>query len=264
MTKTELLNKTARSEEERLLLARALDKLELARGRSVPAHTGFLSPAERASVEALLHAAGHPRHLFFGGYESAERTLCAFLPDWQGEEDFLLGDCPVSALRATFPEGAGLSHRDFLGSILGLGITREKIGDLLVDEGRCDILILKEIEEFLLLHLDSAGRFRLKLSPIPLASLAPKSVEVRRIRDTVATLRLDAVAASAFSLPRSKAADLISSGRLHLNHRECTKPDRPVVQGDVLTCRGLGKCVVAAAGGLSKKGRIMIELERYV
>lgn len=264
MTKTELLNKTARSEEERILLARALDKLELARTRGVPAHTGFLSPAERTSVAALLNAAGHPRHLFFGGFEGAERTLCAFLPDWQEEESWLEGDCPVSALRASFPEGQPLSHRDFLGSILGLGITREKVGDLLVDEGRCDIVILKEIEDFLLLHLDSAGRTRLKLTPLPLSALSPKVAEVKHIRDTVATLRLDAVAASGFSLPRSKAADLISSGKLHLNHRECPKPDRAVAQGDVLTCRGLGKCVVASVGGLSKKGRIMIELERYI
>lgn len=264
MTKTELLNKTARDEEERILLARALDKLDLARSRGVPAHTGFLSPGERTSVEALMNAAGHPRHLFFGGYEGAERCLCAFLPDWQEEGDWALGDCPVSALRASFPAGSPLSHRDFLGSILGLGITREKVGDLLVDDGHCDIVILKEIEEFLLLHLDSAGRVHLKLTPVSLDALAPRACEVKHIRDTVATLRLDAVAASAFSLPRSKAADLITAGRLHLNHRECAKPDRAVVQGDVLTCRGLGKCVVVTVGGLSKKGRTMIELERYV
>ena len=83
MNKTELLNKLARDNGERLLLARALDKLELARQRNIPACTGFLSPQERASVENLLNTCGHPRHLFFGGYEGAERTVCAFLPDWQ-------------------------------------------------------------------------------------------------------------------------------------------------------------------------------------
>ena len=81
MTKTELLNKLARDGEERLLLARALDKLELACTRGVPSHTGFLSPQERVGVESLLRACGSPRHLFFGGFEGAERTLCAFLPD---------------------------------------------------------------------------------------------------------------------------------------------------------------------------------------
>lgn len=265
MSKTELLDKTARDGEERILLARTLDKLELTRRRNIPACTPFLSPGERTSVEALINASGRPEHLFFGGYEGAERTVCVFLPDWQESGDWLDGEeIPVSALHAAFPADAGLTHRDFLGAILGLGLDREKVGDILVGESGCDFVILKEIEEFLLLHMESAGRTRLKLSPIALSALTAPEVQVKLIRDTVATLRLDAVAATAFSLPRAKAADLISAGRVLLNHRECAKPDRSVGEGDVLSCRGMGKCVVKKAGGLSKKGRIMIELERYL
>ena len=101
MNKTELLNKCARSGEERVLLARALDKLELAQNRSVPACTPFLSPGEQASVTDLLNAWGRPRHLFFGGYEGAERAVCAFLPDWQEESDFLAD--PAAKRRADKP-----------------------------------------------------------------------------------------------------------------------------------------------------------------
>ena len=263
MTKTELLNKLARDGEERLLLARAMDKLELARTRSVPGHTGFLSPQERASVENLLNACGHPRHLFYGGFAGAERTVCAFLPDWQGEEMWLEGDCPIKALRCTWSTGT-LSHRDFLGSILGLGLDREKIGDLLVGEGECHILVLEDVAGFLAMNLDQAGRVRLKTAPVELADLKPPEVKVKPIRDTVSSLRLDAVASSGFSLSRGKAAELISSGKFQLNHRECLKPDRPVAAGDVMSCRGLGKCVLKEVGGPSKKGRIMILLERYV
>ena len=145
-----------------------------------------------------------------------------------------------------------------------LGLDREKVGDLLVGEGQCDLLILEDIQNFLLLHLDQAGRSRLTLAPIPLTRLEPPKLQVRTMRDTVSSLRLDAVAASGFSLSRGKAADLIASGRFQLNHRECVKPDRTVAQGDVLTCRGLGKCVVKEVGGPSKKGRTMLVLERYV
>lgn len=266
MNKTELLNKLARDNGERLLLARALDKLELARQRNIPACTGFLSPQERASVENLLNTCGHPRHLFFGGYEGAERTVCAFLPDWQEAEDWQ-GDgesCPVRALRCTWSGGQELTHRDFLGSILGLGLDREKVGDLLVGDGRCDVLALEEVADFLVFHMEQAGRVKLKCSLLPLDRLEPPAVETRTIRDTVSSLRLDAVAASGFSLSRGKAADLIASGRVQLNHRECVKPDHAVAQGDVLSCRGLGKCVLTEVGGPSKKGRILIVLERYV
>ena len=265
MTKTELLNRLSTDGEERLLLARTLDKLELARQRSVPACTAFLSPGERSAVERLIAASGHPSHLFFGGYEGAERTVCAFLPDWQEAEDWRRGeDCPVTALRCGYREEDNLSHRDFLGAIMGLGITREKVGDLLVGKGQCDILLLRELEPYLLQNLDSAGRTPLKLRALSLEEITPPQVQTQLVRDTVAALRLDAVAASAFRLSRGKAADLIASGRLTLNHRECVKPDRTVSQGDVLACRGLGKCVIREVQGLSKKGRTMLVLERYL
>ena len=265
MTKTELLNKLARDGEERLLLARVLDKLELAQDRGVPSHTGFLSPHERAVVEGLIRAEGWPRHLFFGGFADAERTVCAFLPDWLEEEDWLAGQeyDPIRTLRCTWT-GGSLTHRDFLGSILGLGLDREKVGDLLVGDRVCDVLVLEDVADFLLLHLEQAGRVHLKVSSISLEMVSPPPMQVRTIRDTVSSLRLDAVASSGFSISRGKAADLISSGKVQLNHQECLKPDRPVNEGDTLSCRGFGKCVVKEVGGPSKKGRIMIVLERYV
>ena len=138
------------------------------------------------------------------------------------------------------------------------------MGDLLVGEGSCDVLTLEDVADFLLLHLDQAGRVKLKVRAISLEELSPPPVQVKAVRDTVSSLRLVAVAASSFSLSRGKAADLISSGKVQLNHQECLKPDRPVAEGDVISCRGLGKCVVKEVGGPSKKGRIMIGLERYI
>ena len=89
MNKTELLTRLARDGEERMLLARTMDKLELAGRRNIPAHTAFLSPQERASGEALINASGRPPHLCYGGVEGAERTICGFLPYWQGPDDWL-------------------------------------------------------------------------------------------------------------------------------------------------------------------------------
>lgn len=265
MQKTQLLDRCARDGEERVLLARALDKLELAQDRGVPSHTPFLSPGEQMSVSGLLQACGGPRHLFFGGYEGAERSLCVFLPDWQEEADFFADpEGPVAALEVSYPPAAPLTHRDFLGALMGLGITREKLGDILVGEGCSQVLLLREALPILLSQWDSAGRWRLQVREVALSELSVRPPEVRQIRDTVATLRLDAVAAAGFSLSRGKAADLIGAGRVALNHRECVKPDRLVAQGDVLTCRGYGKCVVKQVLGQSKKGRTMLLLERYL
>lgn len=266
MTKKELLDRCARSGEERVLLARALDKLELAQNRGVPAHTPFLSPGEGACVADLLNAWGRPRHLFWGGYEGAERTVCAFLPDWQEPEDFLADpEGPLAALEASFPANASLGHRDILGALMGLGLTREKLGDILLPgAGRCQVLLLREALPILLSQWETAGRFKVSLREIPLGELAPRPAQVRTIRDTVATPRLDAVLAAGFSLSRSKAAAYIAAGKAAVNHRECLKGDKLVAEGDVLTCRGLGKCVVKEVPGQSKKGRTMLVLERYV
>jgi len=249
VTKKELLDRCARDGEERVLLARVLDKLELAQGRGVPAHTPFLSPGQQAAVTDLLNAWGRPRHLFWGGCPDSERQVCLFPADWQ-EEDSLLTDPegPLAALEAKFPADAPLTHRDIL----------------LPQPGLCQVVVLRETLPILLSQWEGAGRWKVSLTEIPLDRLTPRPAQVRTIRDTVATPRLDAVLASGFSLSRSKAAALIAAGKVSLNHRECLKSDRQVAEGDVLTCRGLGKCVVKEVPGQSKKGRTMLILERYV
>ena len=265
MNKRELLDRCARDGEERVLLARVLDKLELSQNRGIPAHTPFLSPGEQASVQDLLNAWGHPRCVWTGGYEGAERQVCRFLPDWQEPEDALADpEGPLAALEALCPRDSSLSHRDILGGLMGLGLTREKLGDILMEDGRCQVVVLRETLPILLSQWEGAGRWKLKVREIPVSELSPRPPEVKTIRDTVAAMRLDAVLASGFSTSRSKAAELVSAGRVSVNHRECAKPDRVVEAGDVLTCRGLGKCVVREVLGQSKKGRTMLVLERYI
>ena len=293
MNKTELLNKFAKDPDERMVLARALDQMDRAANRSIPCATQFLSPAQRAALELVLasftsltHVQAHglarsaarplparpaslgsrggPRYLCCGGYENAERTVCVFLPDWQEPGDWDPSE-ELAAIQCAYPPtGADLTHRDLLGGLMGIGLTRERVGDILVGEQAAQIVCLKDAAPIILAQFGQAGRYRLKLKEIPLSELAPAPSQVKLIHDTVAALRLDAVLASGFSLARGKAADAVAAGRVSLNHRECLKPDRAVAQGDVITCRGLGKCAVKTVGGQSRKGRIIIEIERYL
>lgn len=262
MDKKFLLDRAAKDGEERIFLAHVLDKYEQSNARNIPAHTGFLSPAEQRSVSDLLHAAAiHDGFAFLGGYEHAERKILCFLPSWQEEAD----DAEfLSALRCAFHDAGALTHRDFLGSLMGLQITREKIGDILVGEHSADLIVSCDIADYLLQNLTSAGRVKLSVAPIELGELAVPALNVKIIRDTVSTLRLDAVAGAGFSLSRGKAQELIASGRVQLNHRETLKSDAPVAEGDVVSARGLGKFEVAEVGGLSKKGRTGITLHRYL
>ena len=190
--------------------------------------------------------------------------MCVFLPDWLEAEDWTAQD-ELAAIECAYPPtGADLTHRDLLGGLMGIGLTREKVGDILTGDTAAQIVCLKEAAPIILSQFDQAGRYRLKLREILLSELTPAPVQVKVIHDTVSALRLDAVLASGFSLARGKAADAVAAGRVSVNHRECLKPDKPVAEGDVLTCRGLGKCVLKSVGGQSRKGRIIIEIERYL
>ncbi|MDE7242499.1 MAG: hypothetical protein K2O18_00760, partial [Oscillospiraceae bacterium] len=106
-----MIAKAAQEPEDRLLLARVLDKHEQCQRRNIPAATVFLTPRQRAMAENLLHAAGIPSgYLFDGGYPGAERTRLVFLPDWADSHTEL------GFLRAVF-HVSGISHRDLLGSL---------------------------------------------------------------------------------------------------------------------------------------------------
>ena len=264
MNKTELLNKFSKDPEERVALARALDQMDRAANRSIPCATQFLSPAQRAALEPLIAACGHPRHLFHGGFEGAERTLCVFLPDWQEPDDWEAAD-ELAAIECAYPPtGAELTHRDLLGGLMGIGLTRERVGDILVSPHSADIVAAPPLREFFLREWDQAGRVKLTVTEIGREALCVPQTQVKVIRDTVSSLRLDAVTATAFSMSRGRAAELIAAGKVSLDHVPCLKGDKPVGEGAVITARGLGKARLAGVGGLSKKGRTGITVERYI
>ncbi len=246
MDKGALLDRLGLTGEDRLTLAKVLDKAEQAENRNIPTFTDFLSPRQRSQAVELLRLAGisESSHVPQGGYEGAERQVLLFLPDWLEEEK--------------------LTHRDLLGSLMGMGVVREKIGDILVAPDSADLLVLEGVADFLLQSWDSAGRAKLSVSAIEPDNLHIPTVQRREVRDTVSSLRLDAVASSGFRLARGKAAALIESGKVQLNWRECVKPDKLLEAGDVVSARGFGKFELSEVGGLTRKGRISIVLQVYV
>ncbi|MDE7245656.1 MAG: hypothetical protein K2O18_17015, partial [Oscillospiraceae bacterium] len=158
----------------------------------------------------------------------------------------------------------GLSHRDLLGSLMSLGVTRERLGDILVSPHSADLITVPSLTGFFLREWSGAGRVTLTVSEISREELLVPQAQVKTIRDTVSSLRLDAVTASAFGLSRGKASGLISAGRVSLDHVPCLKPDKPVAQGSMISVRGLGKARLAETGGLTKKGRTGITVEKFI
>lgn len=265
MDKGALLDRVGASGDGRFLLAKVLDRLEQAVSRNIPVSTGFLSPQEQTAAKTLLRLAGvrEEEAAYLGGYPAAERKLILFLPDWLSFED-AESQSSLRFLRCTFRPEYGLTHRDFLGSLMGLGIVREKVGDILVADGSCDLITLGPVADFLRENLVSVGRARLEVSEISAEELRVPEAKCEELRDTVSSLRLDSIVATGFRLSRGRAAELIESGRVQVNWTDCVKPDRLLAEGDTVSARGFGKFELLQVGGVTRKGRTGILLKRYL
>lgn len=260
LNRRELLDKLSASAEERVLLGRLWDGWERCRSRNVPEVSGFLSPHEQALAQRLMQALGAQEELLlWGGYEGAQRRQAHFIPDWMDGAD----TSAVRCLRCRFYETEHPTHRDFLGSLMGLGLTREKVGDILVSERWADVLVGSSVAEHLLREWRQAGRVPLKVEEIRPEEIRPPAEQVKLLRDTVASLRLDGVASAGFGVSRGKAAEAIQRGAVQVNHTVCLKPDKPVAAGDIITCRGWGRCVLDSVGSPTRKGRFPVVIQRY-
>jgi len=256
------IEKIAQTPEDKVLLAKIWDKISAGMRREIVSNTAFLSPRE---LEMTRYLFGDVEGLHsFGGYTDAERKMLVYLPEYLDESYLYSEESPMVCLRAVFYEGDSPNHRDFLGALMGAGIARETVGDICVSKGSCDFFVTAEIAPYILQNFTSAGRTKLRLSPIPLDQVEIAEPETKEIRDTLASLRLDSVISSGFRVGRSLASDYVNAGRCAVNGLPCQKGDKTVTQGDKISVRGLGKIKLTSVNGQTKKGRISVVIDRYV
>ena len=246
--------------EDSMLLAAAEDKMDRCRSENYMTHTGFLDMRQKS----LIHNALRGSCVFYGGYEDAERSIAVFLPDYYTEAD-IENETPLCILRAEAPKGGRpLTHRDYLGSLLGLGLERSVIGDIIVLENGADIIVLSSVAEFLQNTYSKAGRSELKTEIVPISQLRLGEVRTAEKSDTVASLRLDSLISSAFNLSRAKAQEAIRQGLVFVNGIQCEKTDAFCEEGDKLVLRGKGKAVLSELGGKTRKDRIFVKFKIYL
>lgn len=220
----------------------------------------FIQVYESVGDNAELQDFPSCRTVFYGGYEDAERVIMINLPDYATIEQ----DNPLTIIRAKKPVGGReLTHRDYLGSLLGLGLKRESFGDILVREDGADIIALKDIAEFVMMNYCQAGRTTLSLTEHPISELIVPEKKSTTVVDTVASLRLDNIVSSAFGLSRGKAAEAISKGIVFVNHVQIIKSDFQIKEEDKIVLRGKGKACLKEIRGKSRKDRQYIVIEKY-
>jgi RNA-binding protein YlmH len=260
MNKDELMKMVSKI-EDRVLVSRLLDKTEQCRYSSF-VYSDFLSPYEAAIARKVLDRVKDISYTLSGGYAEAERVMAVISRDFFDEEDVSCS-LPLRFLRITPLADKPLSHRDFLGSLLGLGIKREKIGDILVCETYADVFLIDTIAEYVLYNLDKIGNVKVdcKLSDV-YEYTAPQKRE-KLVNTTVASLRADSVASSGFSISRAKVMDYFRAQRVYVNWELAQNPSKQLTEGDVISVRGMGRVVLDKVSGTTKKDRINIVIKRF-
>ena len=257
--------------EKEVLFSRFVDKRNEADKNSMITNTNFLSVDERDELVSILKKDKLPlKTYFYGGFADAERTVAVFIPEfYQPEADIdeyfsrCPEDNPVCAVKAQKDRFAVISHRDYLGALMGLGIKREMIGDILTDDNGAYIICLKSIAGFICENLEKSGRASLTCAVTDISEIELSDEKYTVSFHSVASLRLDNLLSSGFNMSRTKCAEAISKGIVYVNSLKALKPDMAVKQGDKIVIRGKGKIILTEIIGESRKGRININIKHF-
>lgn len=260
MDKNQLLNHIT-NPQEKILYAKALDKAFLTNKANTVTYSDFFDPYKLGQLKAIVEGNLSIQAIPFGGYEESERCILGFFPIYQETDNSLF---PIDILKISYNTkySSGLTHRDFLGSILGLGITRDKIGDILIDSdlGYAIAFVHSSISDFIITNLDRVGRTAVK---IQYATDFHYEQNLTEKRLTLPSLRLDALLSTAFNVSRGKVADLIKGEKAFVNWNVITSTSKNVCENDIITLRGYGRIKLLEIGGKTKKDRIIVNIAIY-
>ena len=241
-------------EERDILISRLKDLAGRRDSGNYCTFSPFLSPDILAEARRIKNT------VFWGGYEGAERVVAAFLPDYMSEQDV---DWPISLLIITPSDGKTYNHRDYLGSLMSLGIKRQVMGDIIIDGEKAYLFCQEGIEEFIINNLTHVAGTSANVRKAGGDEPLPER-RYEKITGTVASERLDTVVALAANTSRSRAAEFISGGYVTVNGREMIKTTFVLKKGDIFSVRGKGKFVYVGALGVSRKGRTVIGIKKYI
>ncbi|PSF37538.1 photosystem II S4 domain protein [Aphanothece hegewaldii CCALA 016] len=243
-------------------LARIIDQADQAIKTWDIVLTDFFSPPVLAEVQRIFSRLTEVQVVSWGGYPQAERQRLGIAR----------ADLPLDPelVQVTALDVAGnflfdpATHRDFLGAILGTGIVREKVGDIIVlGERGAQIIVVPELVDFFTLSLTQVRSVPVKVQPIELSELRVRPPQKKELTTTEASLRLDAIASAGFGMSRSKMSEAITAGDIRVNWKEISQPSHNIQSGDLISMRGKGRLEIGEVE-VTKKQRYRVQLTRYI
>lgn len=236
-------------------LERLLELAKRAETRDTPAFTPFLTPPEQQLAQAAARKAGVLAQAY-GGFPEAERCMVCFTREEVAPEAY-----PLRAVRIGWNARERLTHRDVLGSLMGLGLERRRLGDIAVEADCACVMAETAVAMMIVEQLTSVSRYTAWAELLD----APPVIETdegQTVRGTVSSARLDSVLGLGYRLSRARAAELIATGAVRLRYAPCLRPDAQVRLNDVISVRGKGRLILCDIGTPTKKDRLPISLQR--
>ncbi len=248
--------------EELMLQKRLIELSRLSYQRGIVTYSDFLNLHELNILHTMPKTELYTTYKVFGGYDFSERQMAAFLPDALCYEYFYpISVLKINPLQKKFSEA--LSHRDYLGAILNLGIERSKIGDILVQEDSAYLFVHQSLKQFI---QDELKRIRHTSVSVESESFQNFSYhpKIEEKRGTVSSLRLDSLLAIAFSSSRTKLVAYIENGKVFVNGKLITSNGYSIKEEDIVSVRGLGRFQYKGLVSQTKKGRYFVSIHLYL
>ena len=253
-----MADNTSAAEEEKKRISRLDDMIELAEKRGT-VYSHFLNSHEYAVAENEFRRRAFKNYCSYGLFENAERKMICVYKEYFRPEN---GEFPMTCITFDFRKENVLSHRDFLGAVMALGIKRDTTGDIVIGEGVAQMAVSDSVKDVVISNISKIGSVGVRVCddvPVKLE----KNENFKELSGTVASMRLDGVISFALNISRSKAAGLINGIGAEVNYFLKNDCSFQLSEGDVFSVKGYGKFRLEEISGVTKKGRIHITVLKY-
>lgn len=238
---------------KKIEIRKILDKIEIVLKRHTIEYTDFLDPYEVYLAESVLNSFIDIKYTVEGGFESSERKIIIIYPEYTYEGDI---EIPISSLKLS-GDLRTANHKDYLGSILSLGINRNKIGDILVYKDFAIVLVKKEIRDYILYNLEKIKNSNVEISSYISSNIIPPEDKYKEINEFLISLRLDTIISSTFNISRKESINVIKSGNVKVNWESIEKPSKEIEEKDLISVKGFGRFILHRIKGRSKSNRLI-------
>ena len=220
-------------------------------------YSEFLNPFEIENAKAILNSTSDLKYTVDGGYKESERKVVFIYPFYIEYEDI------DETLRFIQIEGnfkfKSISHKDYLGSLLSLGIKREKIGDIIIHENFCQVIVSNDICDFILMNLEKVSNNNVKLKEISREDIIYSPPKCKDVSFTVTSSRIDCVISGLYNISRQESSKLINNEKVQVNYEKITSASKEIKSESLISVRGKGRAQIISIGDLTKKNKIKVQ-----